>query len=289
MKIKEFFTSKKTTLSFEVFPPGKEDEPENFFDDISDLCRLKPQFISVTYGAGGGNRDKSLETANRIKNGLGSEVLAHFTCVAATKDDIAANLDAFLDKNIENILALRGDPPAGLDKFKAAAGGFSHANELVAFIKSLESFCIAVAGYPEGHIEAPDLQTDIVNLKRKVDAGADFVITQLFFDNDDFYRFRERAKKAGIGVPVVAGLWPILNYRQTERIVTLCGAKVPSSLGNRIERFRDKPEDMEKCGIEFAIRQAEDLIRNEVSGIHLYSMNRSDPMRQILLELPIAT
>ena len=285
MHLKELFRKKNFTLSFEVFPPTREGNLEKLFATVKELADLKPDFISVTYGAGGSTRDRTLEIASRVKKDFGTEALAHLTCVQSTRDDIARILDMFKAENIENILALRGDPPAGAEKFVRPAGGFGHANELVAFIRQTDHFSIGVAGYPEVHLEAPSFDVDLANLKRKVDAGADFITTQLFFSNDSFYRFRDRAWSLGIRIPILPGIFPILNYRQVHRIVSLCGATIPATLGEKIDRLRDKSEEVEKYGIEYATRQAVNLIQNEVSGLHIYSMNRSEPVRMILKEL----
>ena len=287
MFIRELFKQKKFTLSFEFFPPKREGNLESLFATIKELSDFQPDFISVTYGAGGSTREKSLEIASRVKKEIRMEVLAHLTCVQSTKDDIARILEAFKTENIENILALRGDPPAGAEKFIPPEGGFRYAGDLVKFIKEMDFFSIGVAGSPEGHIEAPSLEEDIKNLKRKVDAGADFIITQLFFDNSHFYRFRDRTLALGIKIPLLPGIFPILNYKQVERIAGLCGASIPSKLADKIEKVRDKSEEVEKYGIEYATLQTEDLIRNDVAGIHIYSMNRSGPVQRILKDLTL--
>jgi len=285
MLIRDLFGHKKRTLSFEVFPPVREGNLESLFKTVAELKELKPDFISVTYGAGGGTRDKTIEIASRVKNEFGSEALAHLTCVAATRDDIARIVEDMKEQNIENILALRGDPPKGEEKFVRPAGGFGFANELVSFIRGLNGFCIGVAGYPEGHPEASSLDDDMKNLKRKVEAGADFIVTQLFFNNDDFYRFRDRALALKINVPIIPGIFPILNYKQVLRITELCGAKIPSALGEKLCWLKDKSEDVEKYGIEYAQGQAYDLIRNEVHGLHICTMNQSRAARKIVREL----
>jgi methylenetetrahydrofolate reductase (NADPH) len=285
MLIRDLFGQKKRTLSFEVFPPVREGNLESLFKTVAELKDLKPDFISVTYGAGGGTRDKTIEIASRVQNEFGSEALAHLTCVAATRDDIARIVEEMKKHNIENILALRGDPPKGEEKFVRPAGGFGFANELVSFIRELNGFCIGVAGYPEGHPEASSFDDDLKNLKKKVDAGADFIVTQLFFNNDDFYRFRDRALALKINVPIIPGVFPILNYKQVLRITELCGAKIPSALGEKLCWLKDKPEDVEKYGIEYAQRQAIDLIRNEVQGLHICTMNQSRAARKIVREL----
>ncbi len=285
MLIRDLFGQKKITLSFEVFPPVREGNLESLFKTVAELKELKPDFISVTYGAGGGTRDKTIEIASRVQNEFGSEALAHLTCVAATRDDIARIVEEMKKHNIENILALRGDPPKGEEKFVRPAGGFGFANELVSFIRELNGFCIGVAGYPEGHPEASSFDDDMKNLKKKVDAGADFIVTQLFFNNDDFYRFRDRALALKINVPIIPGIFPILNYKQVLRITELCGAKIPSALGEKLCWLKDKPEDVEKYGIEYAQKQARDLLHNEVRGLHICTMNQSRAARKIVREL----
>ena len=287
MLIRDLFNQKKRTLSFEVFPPVREGNLESLFATIAELEELKPDFISVTYGAGGGTRDKTIEIASRVKNEIRSEALAHLTCVASSRDDIARILEDMKAQNIENILALRGDPPRGEERFVRPEGGFGFANELVEFIKAHGAFSIGVAGYPEGHPEAPSFEDDLKNLKRKVDAGADFIVTQLFFHNDDFYRFRDRVTAMKIRVPVIPGIFPILNYRQILRITELCGSKIPPALGERLCRLQDKPGEVEKYGIEYAQDQAWDLVRNEVCGLHICTMNRSRAARTIVRELAL--
>jgi 5,10-methylenetetrahydrofolate reductase, prokaryotic form len=254
---------------------------------IEELVKLNPHFISVTFGAGGSTRDMTIEIASKIKNHTGTEVLAHLTCVQATKDDTAGILDDFKKENIKNILALRGDPPKGENVFVKTEGGFGYANELVEFVKAYDDFSIGVAGYPECHIEAPNPDADITNLKRKVDAGGDFIITQLFFDNDDFYRFRDKAVSRKIAVPIIPGIFPIFNYAQISKIASLCGAKIPSRLHDKIYKVRERSEEVEKYGTEYAIRQSQDLLENDVSGLHFYSMNRSQHVMQIVRELSL--
>jgi len=287
MKISDYFLQKKWTLSFEVFPPVREGNLESLYRTIGELKELGPDFISVTYGAGGGTRDMTIEIASTVRKTFGQEVLAHLTCVGSTREDIAGILDDMKHQEIENILALRGDPPQGEKRFVKVEGGFGHANELVEFIRTRNDFCIGVAGYPEGHIEAPSLEEDIRNLKKKVDAGAHFVVSQLFFNNEVFYRFRDRAIKTGIRVPLLPGVFPIMNYKQMKKCIELSNASVPEKLESRMIRLQDKPEETEKYGIEYAICQAEDLIRNEVQGIHIYSMNRSGHVISIVKELKL--
>ena len=287
MKIRDMFVRDNFTLSFEVFPPKREGDPEALFTTIEELVTLNPHFISVTYGAGGSTRDKTIEIASTIKNTIGTEALAHLTCVQATTHDIAEILDRLKDEKLENILALRGDPLQGEKSFVKTEGGFGYANELVDFIRNHNDFSIGVAGYPEGHPEAPSIDTDIENLKRKVDAGADFIITQLFFDNDAFFRFRDMASARSITVPIIAGIFPVFNYKQIARMVSLSGATIPSKLHDKIYKVSEKSEEVAKYGIEYAIMQSEKLIDNDVSGLHLYSMNKSDHVMEIVNELSL--
>ena len=287
MKIRDLISQKKFILSFEVFPPKREGNLDSLFVTITELAELKPDFISVTYGAGGSTREKTIEISSKVKNEFKLEVLAHLTCVQSTSDDIARILDCLKDENVENILALRGDPPEGTERFTKTEGGFGYANELVKFIKTRTDFSIGVAGYPEGHIEAPNLKVDMTNLKRKVDAGADFIITQLFFNNDAFYNFRDHALALRIDIPIIPGIFPILNYSQITRIASLAGVRIPARLMEKVEKNKDKPEEVEKYGIEYAIIQVDNLVKDGIAGIHLYCMNKSRPGKKILAELSL--
>jgi len=287
MKIRDILQKNKFILSLEVFPPAREGKLDSLYSVIEELVKLNPHFISVTFGAGGSTRDMTIEIASKIKNHNDTEVLAHLTCVQATKDDTAGILDDFKKENIKNILALRGDPPKEENVFVKTEGGFGYANELVKFVKAYDDFSIGVAGYPECHIEAPNPDTDITNLKRKVAAGADFIITQLFFNNDDFYRFRDKAVSRKIAVPIIPGIFPIFNYAHISKIASLCGAKIPSRLHDKIYKVSERSEEVEKYGTEYAIRQSQDLSENDVSGLHFYSMNRSQHVMQIVRELSL--
>jgi methylenetetrahydrofolate reductase (NADPH) len=287
MKIKDILDQKKFSLSCEVFPPKRDGNLENLYTAIKELGEVKPDFISVTYGAGGSTREKTIEISSRVKNEFHMDVLAHLTCIQSTRHDIEAILDALIQENVENILALRGDPPEGTNKFLRSEGGFGYANELVEFISARNVFSIGVAGYPEKHSEAPSVHIDMMNLKRKVDAGADFIITQLFFNNDAFYSFRDRASALKIHVPIIPGIFPVLNYNQLTRIVSLSGAQIPYKLQEKIEKNKDNPDEVEKYGIEHAIIQVENLLKNETAGLHLYCMNKSYPVKKILRELSL--
>ncbi|MBN2284151.1 MAG: methylenetetrahydrofolate reductase [NAD(P)H] [Deltaproteobacteria bacterium] len=287
MKIRDILEREKFSLSFEFFPPKRDGNLENLYTAIRELILQRPVFVSVTYGAGGGTREKTVEIASKVKNEFDQEVLAHLTCVQSSRDDIARVIEELSAHNIENILALRGDPPKDEEAFRRAPGGFGYASELVEFIHTRGDFSIGVAGYPEGHIEAPSLEVDLDNLKKKVDAGAHFIITQICFDNKHIYRFRDGAHARGIRVPIITGIFPIFNYRQIQRMAALCGAKIPPSLHDKLDKVSEKDEEVQKYGIEFAIRQSEDLLASDIAGLHFYSMNKSDHVLEILREIQL--
>ena len=271
MKITSLFENKtKTVLSFEVFPPKKSSPIESVYGKLDEICALKPDFISVTYGAGGSeNRNRTCEIASRIKNDLGVESVAHLTCVNSSKAEIDAILEEFREHNIENILALRGDYVQGIEPKR----DFLYASELVAYIRRKGGFDLAGACYPEGHVEAEDEIADVLNLRKKVDAGVTHLISQLFFDNASFYRFLERARIAGINVPIEAGIMPVTNKSQIERMVSLCGASLPAKFSKIMQRYESRPEALRDAGIAYAVEQIVDLLANGADGIHLYTMN----------------
>ncbi|MBN2256112.1 MAG: methylenetetrahydrofolate reductase [NAD(P)H] [Deltaproteobacteria bacterium] len=287
MKIKDLLQKETLIFSFEIFPPMRDGDITELFTTIKELVKVDPNFISVTYGAGGSTQDMTFEIASRIKNHVETEVLTHLTCVQATEKEILEILDHLERENIRNILALRGDPPKGEHTFTKIDGGFGYANELVEFIRAHGDFSIGVAGYPEGHVEAPDIDTDIQNLKKKVDAGADFIITQLFFNNDDFYRFRDKAVSKGITVPIIPGIFPIFNFKQIAKIASLCGAAIPKSLFDQLSAVSDRSDEVARRGIDHAIRQSEDLLGNDIPGLHFYSMNKSNHVTHIIRQLNI--
>lgn len=281
MFIKDMYKKGKHVVSFEVFPPKKDDDIEKLYQTITELKSLNPDYVSITYGAGGSTRDKTVSIASHIKNELKLETMAHLTCVNSTKEDIHNILIQLKKNNIENILALRGDPPQGQTNFTKTIGGFEYASELVEFINSKKEWSVAVAGYPEGHIENRDLEKDIEYLKIKVDSGADFIITQLYFDNEDFYRFRDKAVEKGINIPIVPGIFPILNFKAIQRITSLCGAKIPADLFKNLEKVQDNQGEIENVGINHSIKQLGDLLDNEIPGVHFYSMNKSVEIKRI--------
>ncbi|MEZ5364860.1 MAG: methylenetetrahydrofolate reductase [NAD(P)H] [Bryobacterales bacterium] len=285
MKIIDILRGGKRTVSFEFFPPKTDAGFDELFRAIAALEPLAPDFVSVTYGAGGSTRSKTVDLVKRIKREIGIEAMAHLTCVGSTQDDIAAVLDDLDQAGLENVLPLRGDPPKGETEFRAVEGGFRYANELVAFIRPRYRFCLAGACYPERHPEAISSEVDLENLKRKVDAGVDFLITNLFFDNEDFYRFRDRAAKIGIELPLLAGIMPIRNVKQIKRVTEMCGASLPAALLRKIEAVEDDGEAVAQVGVTHAVRQCEDLLANGVSGLHFYTLNRSTATRAIFQEI----
>lgn len=278
MKIAEMFGKGKTILSFEVFPPKKTSSIETVYSTIEQLTDLKPAYISVTYGAGGNLANNSTcEIASVIKNKYNTEAMAHVTCVNCTKSDLETILSRFNEAGIENILALRGD----INPDIPPKTDFKYASELVTFIKEHGDFGISGACYPEVHAEAPDMITDILNLKKKVDAGAETLVTQLFFENKVFYDFRDKARIAGINVPISAGIMPVTNKSQIERMVTMCGASLPQKFTKMIQKYEFNQEALIDAGIAYAADQIVDLISNGVEGIHLYTMNNPYVARKI--------
>ena len=281
MKIRDMLKEGEPTFSFEFFPPKDEAGFDRLYRAIETLAPLKPSFVSVTYGAGGSTRRKTVELVEEIRNDIGIDSMAHLTCVGATRDELAEVLNDLRDRGVQNVLALRGDAPQGQDNFVPVEGGFAHANELVEHIRKDYEFCVGVAGHPETHPEAADRRSDLENLKRKVDAGADFIITQLFFDNADFFRFREIAEYEGIRVPIIAGIMPVLSVKQIKRFTTMCGARIPRDLLSRIEAVEDDDEAVRHIGMYHATQQCHELLRNHAAGIHFYTLNRSSATRAI--------
>lgn len=280
--IAELFQKKKTVLSLEVFPPKKEEEFPNAFAVLDSFGVLHPDFISVTYGAGGSRSKKTVEIASYIESTLHIPALAHLTCVGNTKKDILQVVEQLKNAEISHVLALRGDRPSYMTDEQFQAREFAHASDLVTFLKEQTSLQVAGACYPEKHYEAVSLEEDLSYLKRKTDAGCDFLITQLFFDNDFFYRYQEAVLKKGISTPICAGIMPITTAKQLGTTVSLSGSSVPKKLADVIANYGDNPEDMRKAGIEFAISQIQDLQKHGVDGIHLYSMNKAKTTAEIV-------
>lgn len=276
MKIASLFGHGSPVVSFEFFPPKTEEGVEQLYRTVEELRPCRPSFVSVTYGAGGSTRDRTLELVTRIQRQLGIVTMAHLTCVAASRTELQETLHRLHAGGIRNILALRGDPPKGETGFTAAADGFRFASELIAFIRSQPwDFCVGAACYPEGHVETRDLETDLGHLANKVAAGVDFLITQLFFDNDDYRAFVRRARSAGIAVPIVPGLMPITNVGQVERFTQMCGARIPQELRRRLRIVTNDPAAVVATGVQWAVDQGRSLLRDGAPGLHFYTLNRS--------------
>lgn len=281
MRIDEVIGLGKPALSFEFFPPKTEAGFGSLFQTVNDLKPVQPTYVSVTYGAGGSTREKTVDLVQRIQNEAKIRSMAHLTCVGHTADEIGRVLDDLWNGGIRNVLALRGDPPAGQSQFVVTEGGFAYADQLVKYVRRRHEFCVGVAGYPEGHPQCLNKIRDLEHLKQKVDNGGCFVITQLFFDNADFYRFRDNARQLGIKVPIVAGIMPILNVAQIKRFISMCGAKIPQPLLVELERLEADPESVYSAGVEYAAKQCQDLLDNGVEGLHFYTLNKSKATVQI--------
>lgn len=282
MRIIELYKAKRPVLSLEIFPPKNDYPVESIFFTLDKLTQLKPEYISVTYGAAGSTRERTVEIAARIKKEYGIEPQAHLTCVNHSLNEIEGILDELKRESVVNIMALRGDAPDNAGDFDFSLQECQFASQLIEQIKQKGDFGIAAAAHPEGHPECRRLSEDIAYLKRKVDAGADFLITQLFFDNRIFYDFCEKAEKSGINCPIVPGIMPILNASQIKCFIYLCGASIPAKLLNIVNKYEKDPLDMEKAGIEYASQQIEDLLDSKVAGIHLYTMNKAEQISQIV-------
>ncbi len=269
------------TVSFEFFPPRDDAGFAKLSQTIKALRPLRPSFVSVTYGAGGSTRRKTIALVRSIRRETGIEAMAHLTCVGSGREEIAAVLETLRSGGVDNVLPLRGDPPAGQDRFEPPPDGFRYASELVEFIRGRADFCLGGACYPETHPEAPSPEADIVNLKRKVDAGSEFLITQLFFDNADFLAFRDRAVAAGIGVPIIAGIMPVRSIKQTRRFANMCGASIPRALADRLDAVKADRAAVWALGIEHATDQCRGLLAEGVAGLHFYTLNRSMASRAI--------
>lgn len=279
--------SNQTIISFEIFPPKNDEDGsklEKLLGHLDLLKKYNPAFISLTYGAGGTTQDASLNIIDRIQKEIGIQVMPHFTCVGSSREHVKNYLKQIQDFGIKNILALRGDIPEGMVQTNF---DFKYANELVEFIKSETNLSIGVAGYPECHIDCADLNVDLRNLKRKVDAGAEAIYTQMFFDNDKFLSFVEQAQKLGINVPILPGILPIMSYQQLERMLSMARVTLPKKLMEQLEKFKDNPDDVKKVGIEFASIQCQELIDAEIRGLHFFTLNTSNAVGQILDNLKL--
>jgi len=275
------------TVSFEFFPPKTEAGYTHLFQAIDDLHPLQPSFVSVTYGAGGSTRQKTVALVERIQRELGIRTMAHLTCLGHTPAEIQVILADLWNAGIRNVLALRGDPPMGQMQLNPADGGLEHGSDLVRIVKARGDLCIGVAGYPEGHPQCLNRTRDLEMLKLKIDNGACFVVTQLFFDNADFYRFRDQARAIGIKVPIIAGIMPIVGVAQIKRFVGMCGAKIPHALLQRLESVEHDADAVHATGIAHAAEQCRDLLANQADGLHFYTLNKSKATVDIVKALGI--
>ncbi len=285
MKIKDILARDKRTFSFEFFPPKTPEGEQGLFRTIAELKPLSPSFVSVTYGALGNTRAKTFEIVARIKKEFAMEAMAHLTCVASTREEMRGILRELQANGIENTLALRGDPPLGSAQFVKPKNGFGHANELVEAIRSLDCFSIGVAGFPEMHPDSKDLESDLFYLKKKVDAGADFIITQLFFDNMLYFRYVAAARKAGITVPIIPGIMPITDFRQLEKFTSMCGASIPDPVRRELAPMADDLDAVYRYGVQYATRQCQELLDRGAPGLHFYTLNKSRATREIFLNI----
>ncbi len=283
MQVSEAYGPGKLGLSFELFPPKTAESQAALFEHLDELMAFAPSFVTCTYGAGGSTRDKTLEIVAETRRRYGCPVAAHLTCVGATVADLRAYLADAWNRGVENIVALRGDPPKGDVTFRPVAGGLRYASELVALIRSeFPQFGIAVAGYPETHQEAVSPEADLENLKRKVDAGGQIVVTQLYFDNADFFRFHDRCRRIGIDAPIVPGILPVTNFAQIQRITALCKAQLPAAFTAALEQAGTDAERQFEVGVEFATRQVRELLDAGVPGLHFYVLNKSPATARVL-------
>jgi len=281
-------SSDEPVFSFEFFPPRTAEGEQNLQQTLRTLRDLDPSFVSVTYGAGGSTRDRTIELTRWIKQDLGVEAMAHLSCVGATREELAAIIDRVRAAGIENVLALRGDPPRGETEWRPTPGGLRYSTELARLIGERHDFCIGAACFPEVHPEAPDLASDLRFLGEKAAAGASFLITQLFFDNQLYFDWVEQARAAGIELPIVPGIMPVTNVEQVKRFTSMCGASIPAALLEQLDARADDPEAVIELGVAHATLQCADLLRRGAPGVHFYTLNRSPATRAIVSALKIA-
>ncbi len=282
MGLGDFFKQEKPGLSFELYPPKTDEGVELLLEAVQELLEFSPDFFTCTYGAGGSTRDRTLQILSEVRSSFDVPVASHLTCVGSTVEQLRGYLQTAIAQGTEHIVALRGDPPKGQSEFHQTAGGLRYANELVSLIRSeFPQLGIAVAGYPEVHQEAPNADVDVENLKRKVDAGSDIIVTQLFYINEDFFRFRDRCVSAGITVPIIPGILPVTNLSQIQRIASLCKAKLPDTFVRRLGENTD-PSWQFSTGVEFAQLQLAELLKSGVPGIHFYVLNKSQATAEVL-------
>ena len=287
MRIVDAFGRGEPVFSFEFSPPRTDEAAEQLRATVRELAALRPDYVSVTYGAGGSTRERTIETVTEIKRDTGIEAMAHLTCVGHTAEELAAILDRLRDAGMHNVLALRGDPPKGERAFVVTEGGFAHSSDLAAFVRSRWDFCLGGAAYPEGHLESPSLEEDLRHTKEKVDAGISFLNTQLFFDPADYFEHVRRARALGITAPIVPGLLPITSAKQLSPtgFIARCGASVPPALRALVEQASDDEDAVTAIGIEWTTVQCVALLRGGAPGIHFYTLNRSHSAQQIFVRL----
>jgi methylenetetrahydrofolate reductase (NADPH) len=286
MRITDLFDKTERTFSFEFFPPKDEISAVDFGINVGQLINLDPTFVTVTYGAGGSNQERTFSLVDYLQNKIGLNTMAHYTCVGAGKEKIAQDMEYLQKIRIENLMLLRGDPPKGSSEFFAPENGFSFASDLISFVKERFSFSVGAAAYPEKHPESGSLDDDIQRLKIKCEAGADFLITQLFFDNEAYFRFVQKAKEAGINHRIIPGIIPITNYKQIKRYVEMTSATFPAELLEKLEIHQESPDKIYQIGIDHAIRQCLDLLEKGAPGIHFYTLNKSRAAVEVFESLP---
>lgn len=274
--ITDLFQNDRSLLSVEFFPPKSAESVDVLVEAAKRISTCSPDFVSVTYGAGGSTRDLSASVSKRMKDEVGLQVMPHFTCVGSTQEELGAIIDSFYEEGYRNIMALRGDAPQGQSAFVAKEGGFEYASDLVAFIKDRHpDICIGVAGYPEKHPEAPSMESDLDALKIKVDAGAAFITTQLFFENEAFFEYVDAVRSRGIDLPIIPGIMPVLALKQIKRITQLCQSELPQALESQLSEVESDPESVRRIGVEWAMRQIEELIEKGAPGVHIYALNKA--------------
>ena len=288
MRIEAILAERRPVFSFEFFPPKTDEGMRNLFEAASQLRDDEPAFVSVTYGAGGSTRGRTIEVVKRIRRELGLEAMAHLTCVGATRDELRAILAEMDDLGVENVLALRGDPPQGETEWRPTPGGLHYSTELAQLISDEYDFCVGAACFPEVHPDAPNMEHDIRFLKEKIAAGVSFLITQLFFDNELYFDFVKECRAAGIEVPIIPGIMPVSNYSQLKRFTEMCGASIPEDLERELYARRDDVEAVRQVGVAYATLQCSDLLARGAPGVHFYVLNRSPQARAILAALRAA-
>ena len=288
MRIDEILATRRPVFSFEFFPPKTDEATERLIETVSELQHDDPAFVSVTYGAGGSTRTRTLEVVRRIRQDLGVEAMAHLTCVGATRDELRATIDQIERAGVENVLALRGDPPRGETEWRPTPGGLRYSTELATLVREHTGLAVGAACFPEVHPEAASRADDLRFLREKVDAGVTFLITQLFFDNALYFDFVDEARAAGIEVPIVPGIMPVTNFGQVKRFTEMCGASIPEPLESELGARADDPEAVTELGVAYATLQCSELLARGAPGIHFYTLNKSPATRAILAALRAA-